>query len=120
MTNTAGSLLALKWLARVLSIAAVGVVLLFAFGEGAGLSQLSKLSANELVLFLFFPLGICLGMLVAWRWEGVGAGITIASLAGFYAAHRIISSGFPKGFAFVALAAPGFLFLLHWLLKRNS
>ncbi len=117
MTKTAGSLCALKWLARALSVAAVGAIVLFAFGEGA---HLSRLTASELVLFLFFPLGVCLGMVVAWRWEGAGSGITIASLAAFYAAHRLVSPGFPRGFAFAALASPAFLFLLHWLLKRTS
>ncbi|MGB8266460.1 MAG: hypothetical protein WCE44_09080 [Candidatus Velthaea sp.] len=119
MTNTGGSLLALQWLARALSLAAVGVVLSFAIGGGS-FSQLSRFTASELVLFAFFPLGVCLGMVVAWRWEGVGAAITIASLGAFYAAHRLLSPGFPRGFAFVALAAPGLLFLLHWLLKRSS
>jgi hypothetical protein len=117
MTNVAGSLFALKWLARALSVAAIGVLLVFALGEAP---HVSTLTGSELVLFLFFPLGVCLGMAVAWRWEGVGAAITLASLAGFYAAHRLISPGFPRGFAFVALAAPSFLFLLHWLLKRAS
>lgn len=107
----------LRWSARVLSIFAVGVVLLFAFGEGMNLSQFT---AHELVLFLFFPLGVCLGMALAWRWEGLGGGLTVASLAGFYLVHRLLSSSFPTGFAFIVLAAPGFLFLLYWFLTRPA
>jgi len=102
----------LRWSARVLSILAVGIVLLFAFGEGLNLSHFT---VRELVLFLFFPLGVCLGMVVSWRWEGLGGGITVASLAVFYLLNRLMSSGFPRGIAFVVLAAPGFLFLLCWL-----
>ncbi len=117
MTNRSVSLCALRWSARVLSILAVGIVLLFAFGEGLNLSQFTP---RELVLFAFFPLGVCLGMIVAWRWEGLGGGITMASLAAFYLVNHLSSSSFPRGFAFVALAAPGLLFLVCWLWTRFS
>jgi hypothetical protein len=95
----------------------VGIVLLFAFGEGLNLLHFT---ARELILFVFFPLGVCLGMVVAWRWEGLGGGITVASLAAFYLVHRLSSSGFPRGFAFLAFAAPGLLFLLSWLWTRST
>ena len=117
MTNQLISLCALRWSARVLSILAVGVVLLFAFGEGLNLSHFS---ARELVLFLFFPIGVCLGMALAWRWEGLGGGVAVASLAAFYLVERLTSSSFPRGFALVALAAPGFLFLVCWLWTRST
>jgi hypothetical protein len=115
MTNQLVLLSALRWSARVLSILAVGVVLLFAFGEGLNLSHFT---ARDLVLFVFFPIGVGLGMALAWRWEGLGGGITIASLAAFYLADRLMSLSFPRGFAFVAIASPGFLFLLCWLWTR--
>ena len=117
MTNTPVALRILRWSARVSSILAVGVVLLFAFGEGLNLLHFT---ARELILFVFFPVGVCLGMVVAWRREGLGGGITVASLAAFYLVDRLSSSGFPRGFAFVAFAAPGFLFLLCWLWARST
>jgi hypothetical protein len=112
MTKPRPSLSVLRWSARVLSILVIGVVLLFAFGEGLNLSHFS---VRELILFAFFPVGVCLGMALAWRWEGLGGGIIIASLASFYLVHRLTSSAFPRGLAFVAMAAPGFLFFLYWL-----
>jgi len=117
MTNQSVSLCVLRWSARVLSILVVGVLLLFVIGEGLNLSHFT---ARELALFAFFPVGICLGMALAWRWEGLGGGITVASLAAFYLVQRLTSSSFPRGFAFVALAAPGFLFLLCWLWARST
>src|ERR1035441_8486509 len=99
MTNQLVLPSALRCSARVLSILAVGVVLLFAFGEGLNLSHFT---ARDLVLLVFFPIGVGLGMALAWRWEGLGGGITIASLAAFYLADRLMSSSFPRGFAFVA------------------
>ena len=82
----------LRWSARVLSLLSLGVVLLFAFGEGLNFLHFST---RDLVLFAFFPLGVGLGMALAWRWEGLGGGITVVSLAGFYLAHYFMSSGFP-------------------------
>jgi hypothetical protein len=105
----------LRWSARVLSILAVGILLVFAFGEGLNLSHFT---ARELLLFVFFPLGFCVGMAVAWWREGLGGGITVGSLAAFYLVDRLVSSSFPRGWVFVALAVPGFLFLLCRLLTR--
>ncbi len=99
----------LRWSARILSILVVGILLVFAFGEGLNLSHFT---ARELLLFVFFPLGFCVGMVVAWWREGLGGGITVGSLAAFYLLDRLLSSSFPRGWAFVALAVPGFLFLL--------
>jgi hypothetical protein len=105
------------WPARALSILSAAILVMFAVGEGLNLSQFTP---RELVLFSFFPVGVCLGMAVAWRREVLGGGITVASVAGFYLAHRLLSSGFPRGLAFVALALPGFMFLLGGLWRRST
>jgi hypothetical protein len=105
----------LRWLARALSILAVLIVLAFAFGEGLNLSHFT---VRELLLFMFFPLGICVGMVVAWWRESLGGTITIASLMAFYLVDRFVSGSFPRGGAFAVLAAPGLLFLLCGLWTR--
>ncbi|MFZ0827804.1 MAG: hypothetical protein WAO02_10315 [Verrucomicrobiia bacterium] len=107
----------LRWSARILSILVVGILLVFAFGEGLNLSHFT---ARELLLFVCFPLGFCVGMVVAWWREGLGGGITVGSLAAFYLADRLLSSSYPRGWALVALAGPGFLFLLCGLWTRMT
>jgi hypothetical protein len=57
--------------------------------------------------------------LALWR-EGLGAAITVGSLVIFYLAYHAKTGTFPSGWAFVVLAAPGFLFLLSWLLSRGG
>lgn len=109
------SIQTLCWSARILSILSIGTVLLFAFGEGFNPFHFSS---RELILSLFFPLGVCLGMALAWRWEGIGGFITLVSLLLFYLVNRILSPRFP-GPALVVFAAPGFLFLLYWLMTSN-
>ena len=83
------------------------MLLVLAFGEGL---NLARLSGGELLMFLFFPLGLCVELMVAWRLEVLGGGITVASLAGFYLVDSLLSSSFPRGCAFALLAVPGFLF----------
>jgi len=105
---------AIRWLARGLSLAAAGLLLFFAVGEGM---HVSHFSGRELALFAFFPMGVCLGMIMAWRWEITGGSVTVASLAGFYLIHWLTSSRMPGGWAFLAVASPGFLFVLSGLIN---
>jgi hypothetical protein len=64
----------IRWTARVWSIASIGIILRFIFGEG-----MKRVRPSEWLLFLFFPAGICIGMILAWWKEGVGGGITVLS-----------------------------------------
>jgi hypothetical protein len=105
----AGMNTTLRSLARASSVLVLAILLMFAFGEGL---HLSRFTARELLMFLFFPLGFCVGMVVAWWREGLGGGITFASLAAFYLVDLFSSGSFPRGYAFVVLAVPGILFLL--------
>lgn len=110
--------LVIRWMARVWSIASVGSVLLMFIGSGLaeGFSP-AQLTFRDWVGLFFFPFGVCLGMIVAWRREGLGGGITVGSLLAFYAALRIMDGRFPRGPYFAILAAPGILFLVCWLLS---
>ena len=68
---------------------------------------------------LFFPVGISVGMILAWWREGLGGSITVGSLLAFYVVHLTTAGTFPKGWAWLAFAAPGFLFLLSSHLRRR-
>jgi hypothetical protein len=107
----------LQWFARVLSIVSVFVLVLFFVGE---VFDPAALRSREWVLMIFFPLGVIAGMAVAWHWEGLGGAITVVSLIAFYLTHFLFSGGMPRGWAFAAFSSPGFLFLAHWLLTRDS
>jgi hypothetical protein len=92
----------------------MGVVLLLSVGEGlypAGLA--------EWIGLLLYPGGICLGLVVAWWREGLGGGITVGSLLAFYMLHAATAGGLPKGWAWLVLAVPGFLFLWCWKRSRD-
>lgn len=107
----------LQWLARGLGVASVLTLLLFFIGEGF---NPAALRLNEWVLMIFFPLGVIAGMVIAWWREGLGGGITIASLVAFYVAHLLLSGGLPRGWAFAAFASPGVLFLAYRLVAGHQ
>ncbi|NCO40202.1 MAG: hypothetical protein COZ06_02375 [Armatimonadetes bacterium CG_4_10_14_3_um_filter_66_18] len=104
---------ALRWLARGLSVASVGLVLLFLVGEGPP-------PLRALPQLLLFPLGVCLGMVLAWKWEVLGGAVTTAAVAGFYLQNYVATGGLPKGPWFLLIAAPGLVFLAAGILKACS
>jgi hypothetical protein len=87
-------------------VASVALVLAFIVGEGFHPGR------NDWLGVLFFPLGISVGMILAWWREGLGGIITVGSLLTFYVVHLTTAGAFPKGCAWLLFAAPGFLFLL--------
>jgi len=102
----------LLWSARILSVASTGIMLLFFVGEGFNV----RLKASEYLLFLFFPIGIYTGMIIAWWKENIGGFITIGSFVMFYIIQYSISGRFPNGWTLLLFTIPGFLFLLYWLI----
>ena len=109
------SVLALRWIARLWSVATIGLVIGFIIGERSLPS-----SPREWLGFLFFPFGICVGMIVAWKKESLGGWITVGSLLAAYVLHFAITGTLLKGWAWLAFAAPGFLFLLSSRLARRA
>jgi len=107
----------IRWTARAWAVASVGLVLAFLVGEGFHPSQIKP---REWLGLVFFPVGICVGMILAWWREGLGGGVTVGSLLIFYAIHFVTAGTFPKGWAFLVFAAPGFLFLLSWQRSHRS
>ena len=110
-------LAAIELLARLGSIASIVLLLMLFVGEGMNPSTITR---NEWAGLLFFPIGVMIGMVVAWWKEGVGAAITLGSLAAFYLVWGYVLRNHIGGWAFVTFASPGFLFMLHWLLLRGN
>lgn len=106
---------ALRWTARVWSVASITLVLGFIVGEGFNPS-----GPNEWLGVLFFPIGISVGLILAWWKEGLGGSLTVGSLLAFYVVHLVTVGTFPRGLAWLAFAAPGFLFLLCWHRSRKG
>ena len=104
----------LRWIARLLGLVSVGIMLTFMIGEGFNPLHFTP---REWALCLCFPIGLLAGLLLAWRWELAGGLVAVLSLLTFYALHFAFSGGLPRGWAFLALAAPAFLSLASSLVN---
>jgi len=108
----------IRWSAKAWSLASIGLVLLIFVGEALSPSTSDPITPSELVGFLFFPIGTCLGMALAWRRESLGGGLTLASMVAFYVWMYLDRGTFPRGPYFLLIAAPGILFGLAAMLSR--
>ena len=103
----------IELLARVGSIASITLLILLFMGDAV---RPSEISANEWAGLMFFPIGVVIGMVIAWWKEGVGSVLTVASLIGFYLVYGYLLRNHIGGWWFIVFASPGFLFLVHWFL----
>ena len=108
---------ALKWIARIWSLAGIAFVLIFLFGEGLS-AHGARPTPAEWVGIALWPGGVGVGLALAWFRKGLGGAIAIASLIAFYLWNLLERGRFPGGPYFVLVAAPGVLFVLSSLLSR--
>lgn len=111
---TPAPLLVLRWIARIASIASIAMLALFATSGG------NFPTAAQWLLIAFFPIGVAVGMIVAWWREILGGAITLISLIAFYAILLAKSGTLPATPWFVIFAAPGLLLLLCGMLSSRS
>ncbi len=106
----------LRWSARITSLVAIGLLLLFIIGE----SNTSQFLLRELLGLLFFPIGVAAGLaLASWR-EPLGAVIAVLSLLTFYLIYgAVLNERIPRGPWFIIFTSPAVLFLASWLLHRE-
>ena len=103
----------IRWIARVLS-GFIALTILFIFiGEALsrGILVFRYLPGDERLLLIVFAV-VWLGLVVSWKWELVGAVMTLGGMTAFYFLHYLFSGGFPRGPYFFIMALPGLLFLI--------
>ncbi|QDU86610.1 hypothetical protein Pla163_37610 [Planctomycetes bacterium Pla163] len=96
-------------LARIAAVAGLVGTVLFAT---AGDFDFGSFGAMEWVLFLFFPVGLALGLAYGLVRPGRGGALAILAIAGFYGVHHAIHGAWPKGPIFLLLASPALLLLV--------
>ena len=106
----------IEFLARVGSVISITLLALLFWGEAFNPSQVAP---REWIGLFFFPFGVVVGMIVAWRKEGWGASITLGSLVAFYVVYGFLLRSHLGGWAFIVFASPAFLFLLHWVFRHD-
>lgn len=102
----------LRWVARAASLASLGLLAMFALSGG------DAPTASEWLMLAFFPIGVAIGMLVAWRSEILGGSIAAASLGAFYAIVSLDAARPPAGPWFVVFASPALALLACGVMTR--
>lgn len=110
-------LVIVRWIARLSSVASLAMLALFLTDSPQGLLHLSE---REAALFVFFPAGVAVGMILGWWRELPGGLVTLGSLAMFYVVHFAQVQHVPAGSWFAIFASPGLAFLLAGLMRQNS
>ena len=109
--------LGVRWLARLTSLISLGIVAMFLLAEPF---NPRNVRGREWVGFICFPIGVMVGLIIAWWKEGLGAAISLASLAAFYLVFGWLMGSNIHGPWFIIFASPAFLFLIAWLLSKSN
>lgn len=107
----------IEFLARVSSVVSITLLVLLFQGEAF---HPSEVAPRQWIALVFFPVGVVIGMIIAWWKEGLGVSVTLGSLLAFYFVYGYLLRYHLGGWAFVMFASPAFFFLLHWLLRRAT
>ena len=116
--STDSVVLASRWIARGWSILSIVFVFAFAVGEGVQGSG-PRPTPQEWVGLALWPIGVCVGLAVAWYREELGGALALVCLIVFYVWNLLRSGHLARGPFFFLVAAPGLLFLLAGLLSHR-
>jgi hypothetical protein len=106
-----------EFLARIGSVMSITLLVLLFQAEAL---HPSDIAPKEWLGLVFFPIGIIIGLAMAWWKEGLGISITLGSLLAFYFVYGYLLEYHVGGWAFVIFASPAFLFFFHWVLRHVS
>lgn len=113
------ALTSVRWIARVWSMISILFVLAFAVGEimeGRG----PRPTAQEWVGLALWPVGVGVGLVVAWYRETMGGILALGCFLAFYVWNLFRSGRLPPGPFFFLVAAPSVLFLVVGLVSHRS
>lgn len=110
----------IRWVARIWSLVIFVFVLLRLFAPDPHATG-GPIPAEDLFLLSLWGVAV-LGLLVAWRWELVGASLTIATMFLRELAWVILKGPWLVSFLIVwaAFVPPAVLFLFAWGLERKA
>lgn len=108
-----------KFIAMFFSIIVFIVLLLFIVGEKKNPGNLFDFSTREFIAFIFFPIGVMIGMIISWWRQLTGALVTIISFLIFYFVYYLMWGNLPGGVWFLVFISPAFLSLIAGVMKRR-
>ncbi|MGB8776314.1 MAG: hypothetical protein WCC78_19425 [Terriglobales bacterium] len=108
-----------RWIGRVWSVLSIAFVFAFALGEAARVIG-PRVTIQEWIGLALWPVGVCVGLVLAWHREELGGIVALGCLIAFYVWNLLRSGHWPQGPFFFLTAAPGLLFLVAGFLSHRS
>lgn len=116
-------ILLLRWFARGIDACILALVLFFVLAElfGSHDAEPGPLSTTDKITLVFFPTGLLLGLMLAWKWEGIGGLLIIISMSGLAIIRPdLVTNNLNGGLVIAGVAGLGAVFLLVWYFDRLS
>jgi hypothetical protein len=114
--STSGLEVGLRWTARLLAAALVGLVVVTFVGVG-GFNPLRLSPVGAIQMTLLWT--TCAGLIVAWRWPFLGGAIATGGILLFFAVEFAVTGYFPRGLVFYLMLLPGVFFLFSAAIGRR-
>ncbi len=119
ISSSTRTITTLRWVARIFGTSFVALFLLFFLAENIGKRGISVPDIGHLVVTIFLLLGQ-LGILIAWRWEGIGGMLAaIGIILSFLINVLWVHAGQNQGIFVLIWLLPAFLFLYCWWQTRK-
>lgn len=105
----------LRIVARAADALCLAIIILFLIGEDLVFTDLSTI---DWIGFLFFPLGVFVGLVFAWREELLGGSLIVTSVAGFYFLYGgLLNPTIQQSWTLLPFLIPGMLFIIYGVVR---
>lgn len=105
----------LRIVAQAADVICLAIIILFLTGEDLVFTHLSTI---DWVGFLFFPLGVFVGLILAWREELLGGSLVVMSVAGFYFVYGgLLNPAVQQSWTLLPFLIPGMLFIVYGVVR---
>ena len=117
-TVPTGSVTIIRWVARIVAILSMVVFLVFFVADCVEKGRIA-IESDRILMTVFLLLAF-IGLIIAWKWDGIGAAWTLASLIGvsIFAPATLTVAGVLAVTAMYGL--PALLFLYCWWQTRRE
>jgi hypothetical protein len=106
-----------RWTARALGTFIAGILLMFMIGEHY---NPFTMQLRDAIHTLLMPVGVVVGLALAWRWEQLGGALATGGMTGWYLFETVKSGRLTTGWYFALILLPGLLFLWSAQLRRRA
>ena len=107
------------WIARICGLLFVALVLVIGVAEALSPDELSP-TPQEWVGIIFFPVGVCVGYMLGWRWQLLGGSVALGSFAAFFVWLATERGGIRAWPVFLLCPVPALLLVTHWFVSRRA